>query len=201
MMAAPYLFVACTVCGCGFTPEEWDLRHSADDGADIHEACCAQCGNPTPDDPTETPSSQILDTYALMDGMETNNTTTTIQRVHGWPLLADIDDWTFAAQAAGGLIKVAAPFVQHYHSDFIRDAQYLTIEVLPRLRQVAAHMNAGTQLAEVQYFYSADDCGTQLSDDQRVGHYRKDAQWTITFRLEHRSWGIRLEMEIVEVAR
>jgi hypothetical protein len=33
----------CNVCGKGFTEEEWDLRHSDEDGEDVHEACCPVC--------------------------------------------------------------------------------------------------------------------------------------------------------------
>lgn len=33
----------CAVCGQGFTPQQWDNRHTAADGEDIHERCCESC--------------------------------------------------------------------------------------------------------------------------------------------------------------
>ena len=33
----------CSECGSPFTDEEWDYRHSADDGSDVHEECCEVC--------------------------------------------------------------------------------------------------------------------------------------------------------------
>lgn len=38
----------CAVCDQGFTPRQWDDRHSDSDGADVHEECCEICkANPT----------------------------------------------------------------------------------------------------------------------------------------------------------
>ena len=33
----------CEVCGVGFTPEQWENRHSDPEGEDIHEDCCTFC--------------------------------------------------------------------------------------------------------------------------------------------------------------
>ena len=33
----------CPECGRGFTPEEWDERHSAPSGEDVHVRCCRIC--------------------------------------------------------------------------------------------------------------------------------------------------------------
>jgi hypothetical protein len=33
----------CNVCGKPFSPEEWEARHSDEDGEDVHEACCPVC--------------------------------------------------------------------------------------------------------------------------------------------------------------
>lgn len=30
----------CQLCGSRFTAPQWDVRHSDDDGADIHDTCC-----------------------------------------------------------------------------------------------------------------------------------------------------------------
>lgn len=32
----------CAACGGLFTDDEWDLRHSDDDGEDVHERCCTR---------------------------------------------------------------------------------------------------------------------------------------------------------------
>lgn len=37
--------ISCSVCGEQFSEEDWDIRHSADDGSDIHEHCCEECEN------------------------------------------------------------------------------------------------------------------------------------------------------------
>jgi hypothetical protein len=34
---------ACQQCGNPFTPEEWEDRHTDENGEDIHERCCAEC--------------------------------------------------------------------------------------------------------------------------------------------------------------
>jgi hypothetical protein len=34
----------CVICRESFSIDEWDSRHSADDGEDIHEACCESVG-------------------------------------------------------------------------------------------------------------------------------------------------------------
>ena len=39
----------CEVCGEPFTGTEWDERHTAPDGEDIHERCC-YCREAQPDD-------------------------------------------------------------------------------------------------------------------------------------------------------
>lgn len=36
--------ITCPVCGLGFSPAEWDDRHSRrGDGEDVHAACCPDC--------------------------------------------------------------------------------------------------------------------------------------------------------------
>jgi hypothetical protein len=38
--------LTCEVCDFPFTDEEWEHRHTADDGSDVHERCCL-CDSPT----------------------------------------------------------------------------------------------------------------------------------------------------------
>lgn len=33
----------CAVCFLPFTDEEWEERHTDDDGNDVHARCCAEC--------------------------------------------------------------------------------------------------------------------------------------------------------------
>lgn len=33
----------CSVCDEEFTEEEWDIRHTAPDGSDVHDTCCRWC--------------------------------------------------------------------------------------------------------------------------------------------------------------
>jgi len=40
----------CAVCGEPFSREEWDHRHSTNDGSDCHEACCPICNSGTFED-------------------------------------------------------------------------------------------------------------------------------------------------------
>jgi len=43
----------CAECGQPFPADEWDWRHSGDDGEDLHDACCAAtgpCSRATDDD-------------------------------------------------------------------------------------------------------------------------------------------------------
>lgn len=33
----------CSICHLPFTEDEWEVRHWAEDGSDVHEGCCVQC--------------------------------------------------------------------------------------------------------------------------------------------------------------
>ena len=48
MTATPPVWedVDCAVCDRPFTELEWDVRHSAADGADVHADCCTLCEFP-----------------------------------------------------------------------------------------------------------------------------------------------------------
>ena len=41
MMKSSWL---CNLCRLPFTDEEWDIRHSDEEGEDIHERCCEEFG-------------------------------------------------------------------------------------------------------------------------------------------------------------
>jgi len=40
-------YVRCSVCHETFTDDEWDDRHSDEDGLDCHERCCPYCHDGT----------------------------------------------------------------------------------------------------------------------------------------------------------
>lgn len=48
----------CAMCGKGFTPEEWEERHTAADGEDLHEQCCEREGACALEDPSELTEEQ-----------------------------------------------------------------------------------------------------------------------------------------------
>jgi hypothetical protein len=85
-----------------------------------------------------------------------------VVRLHGWASWSEAED-SVKARVFGELVKRAAPLVEHYHSDFYRDAQWI----------IGASED---MLAE--FYFSADDCGTWLSCEPDLGLARKHG-WVV----------------------
>jgi hypothetical protein len=67
----------------------------------------------------------------------------------------------------GHLLSIAAPIVQHYHSDLYHDAIWLS-----------RHLSGPS----MTFYWSVDDCGTQIGTDA-IGHNRREA-YRVTVAIE-----------------
>lgn len=112
--------------------------------------------------------------------------------------IEDTDDDTILARLGGLLIKIGAKHVEHYHSDFVRDAQWLARRILPGIRS-ATGPKPGDGLWRI--FYSVNDCGTLIGFDRNFAHQRPTAQFVITLAVEQRGYGSILSVVVQEVVK
>lgn len=79
------------------------------------------------------------------------------QQLSGWGAFEGSIAGSCRAMILGQLIKLAAPHVEHYHSDFYHDAMWIQANVR----------------GECLFYFSFDDYGTDLSEDALIGLYRQ----------------------------
>lgn len=79
------------------------------------------------------------------------------QQLSGWGAFEGSIAGSCRALIMGELVKLAAPFVEHYHSDFYHDAMWLQANVR----------------GECEFYFSFDECGTYLSENPLLGLNRK----------------------------
>lgn len=91
--------------------------------------------------------------------MSTIETPTTELRLQlsGWGEFEGSIAGSCRAMILGQLIKLAAPHVKAYHSDFYHDAIWIQANVR----------------GETTFYFSFDECGTYVSEDALIGLYRK----------------------------
>jgi hypothetical protein len=103
--------------------------------------------------------------------------------------LSSVDDDTLVVRLMDPLLKLAWPAVKHYHTDVIRDAQTITAVLVPWVRNIARHGVVATPFPWTRtWYYSADECGTWLSEDQDLGWRRTRVQALVTIEVSKDRW-------------